>query len=189
MERTHLYGADLKVEIRKLDGRKLSVSYKLRNGSGGAILVFNRLYSSDSMGNIEMRPERFYIYPDGPDSLALSRRFIPVPGGMAVEDPEVPLGVILKNGQELSETVIMALPLQMDIPYGGGKDLKTGIFRKINFSLGVVPMREDLETARRRLEGEDVLTLRYGQALKNQIVLSAEPAACEVEALVGHSSH
>lgn len=184
VQRTLLPGTDLRVAIRKLEGRKLSVSYALRNGSKGPILVFNRLYASDSMGNILMEPKRFYIFQESPGVLELTKRVMPIPPGRAVESPEVPLGVLLKPGCELKETETLSLPLRMDVPYGEAKDLRKKVFKKINFSLGMVPMSEDLPIRRGNVGGEEVLILPYGPALKNQILMMAEPVSCEVEALV-----
>jgi len=174
----------LAVSIKKMDENHLSISYTLRNDSNKSLLVFNRLYAADSMGNIKIKPDRFYIYPENGATLAVTRRVMPIPAGREVESPEVPLGVILKTGRELSETGTLALPLKMDTPYGSGEDMKPAVFKELSFSLGVAPLDDALPIRRVKVEGAEALTLPYGPALKNQVILTAAPVTIELQALI-----
>lgn len=174
----------LAFSIKKVEGKKLSVSYTFRNNSTQSLLVFNRLYVSDSMGNIKIKPDRFYIYPDNSANLVVTKRVMPIPAGREVESPEVPLAVILKPGRELSETRTLALPLKIDTPYGSGGDLKLSVFKGLNFSLGVAALDDALPIRRSKVEGAEVLTLPYGPAMKNQVIIIAEPVLIELQALI-----
>lgn len=178
-QKTHLA-----FSIKKVEENKLSISYALRNNSTQSLLVFNRLYAADSMGNIKIKPDRFYIYPENDATLAVTKRVMPIPAGREVESPEVSMATLLEPGRELSETRTLVLPLKMDTPYGSDGDMKLSVFKSLSFSLGVAPLDDALPVRRGKVDGAEVLTLPYGPAMKNQVILTAEPVTIKLQALI-----
>jgi hypothetical protein len=165
--------SELKVNFTKSDD-KLQLTYKLINNMETPVYIFNRLYDTDVMGNITLNPNRVYIYPEDENTLILAKMLIEIPSGMMVEAPEIPGLTKIGPHQEFSETLHLSLPLKMVHPYlrKGGSTTKT--YKVFKFKLGILPDFPALKLHSSTLEGKTLITPEYGQALKEQKIISTQ---------------
>ena len=73
--------------IQKNDG-KLTISYTVKNESGSAILLFNRLYRIAGSGSFSHDPNAVYVMEEG-GGIAIAKKLLDHPG-RPIERLEVP---------------------------------------------------------------------------------------------------
>ncbi|MCB9384538.1 MAG: hypothetical protein H6509_07980 [Bryobacterales bacterium] len=98
---------ELRVAVQRSGDDGFALYYELRN------LARQRLFVLDGVMPAEAP---YYIEREG-DFVVLSQKLFPIPRGLLVERPEVPLAALVEPGQRLRHKLELKLPLRESIPY------------------------------------------------------------------------
>lgn len=130
-------GLDFEARLR-VEGGKLLISYRVKNGTGEEVLVVNRGDTESGLG-----AGRVYVEPQPDGTVELSQRAFRQPADRLCRTREVPPypGVSrLKPGQTISEEVSVALPPRHATPFADCTPVPQmpSPVRRVKFCLGVI---------------------------------------------------
>lgn len=100
-----------------IQGSTFQVQYQVKNTRDKPIYLFNALWGWDEKGNYVLPPSPVYVCLKREGFLHLAKRILPLPRGRRVEVRIVPFATKVEVGQEFSETLQLALPIQEYNPY------------------------------------------------------------------------
>jgi hypothetical protein len=164
----------LTVETRPVIEGRFSLSYSARNISGKEVYLLNRLFRADRTGKRTIDKDKVYCAVVG-DTVHLSKRLVRVPEGTLVESPEVPYLTHLPPGASFEESLSLAVPLRVDVPYlhPAGPVEKPVLCRELVFTLGYFVAKEQRWVRTITKNGEPVLVTDYGFAVQADESVSA----------------
>ena len=161
----------------------VTVHYALTNRSGGDLLVVDRLPKAAGAG-VRYEPGRAYVVGQGEDEAQISQRVFATPHPSRVDFAQAPRvgATLLADGDELTGTVEVPLPLERASPYGD--DLGYGEIRlpdpvrEAIFCLGVLPPPYDVAIGKQAEDG--AITIAHGGASNaGQHLFCSDPAELE----------
>ncbi len=174
-----------------IENGRLKIEYEVRNTGKAALYLFNKLYTAiDHNGVWRIDPELAYIILDE-GRASVAKRIIPVPPGVSVVAPEIPLVTKLDPGKSFRETISLPLPLKPCDPYAHAGHAKP-MTREVEFMLEVGLFTEKPGTAKL----ERMVSTTVGPSIHfypfdpaHQTILRTEPFSFRVPFTVEESGN
>ena len=110
-------GVALRAQVVALEQDRIVVSYEFRNESSATVFLFDQLWVEVSpAGAFAVEAGRAWVEV-GPEETTISAKLVPVPEGMFVESPNIPLVTRVEPGGTRRGQLQAAIPLRTDTPY------------------------------------------------------------------------
>lgn len=135
-------------------GKTLVLRYTFHNGSSQNAYLFNQFYRGIVDGPVFETDPNLLNIEVSKRGILLSKKIVPVPADIDVEKPVFPCATLVKPGSELSETLILQLPLIPWTPYHDSGQSQSGhqaIPRKAWFELGYFPSNPQSDALAQRV--------------------------------------
>lgn len=140
---THTNDCTLTVQVTPT-AESLHLQYHVRNTSPRPLYLLNQLWEN-AWRNTTRNQLIFYTLPNlvnveaSAEAVTVSKKVVDVPPGLLVEARRIPLMTRVAPGDEHTETVILALPLQLNNLYQSGPLNVPSVSRPLYFELGYLP--------------------------------------------------
>lgn len=141
-------GVALRWEIRRIAEGVLELSYEVVNGSSEAVLLCTPLTELRG-GEAVAAPGRVYRYVDPDGVLQITKRLWHLPEDADVYRPELPMLTRVAPGGSLRESIRLAEPVVLEVPYRlntGAKEpdpgVASGTAHAVRFSIGYFQVRD-----------------------------------------------
>ncbi|MFT4151351.1 MAG: hypothetical protein QM656_14220 [Paracoccaceae bacterium] len=151
--------------------------YRLVNGGGARLVVFDRLYHTASSGKRRIDEDQCWRWLEEGGLYRMAKTVPSVPGDMRVEMPEVPYARLLLPGAVLEGQAVAPVPLDQLLPYEQAPAHTAREITRIVLTLGFAVADGAMEA--REIE-EGILSLRYGWAEPRQKVVSCVPVGADL---------
>jgi hypothetical protein len=181
----------LEYQLNYRGARELELTYSVMNNGDAEAYLFTPLTAyKEKEQDWVAAPKRIYTYVDEEGVLHLTKQLWPVPLDVDVYMPEVPFLTHLAARKKFSETVILHLPVQTDLPYEDDDDdqdapaaAKKPVqnLSQVVFSIGyVIPKDSPTPLDIKPHSGGKFYTISYGAANLNQKILRGQPVNLQV---------
>jgi hypothetical protein len=120
---------------------RLVIDYTLTNTRAGPLFAYDLLLKIAPSGVSAPGPTLAYAMLAGQAQVTAGKFLVPIPRGMRVEAPEMPLLTRLEPGATHAGQAILALPLLRSLAYAEpGHDLPPRPIQRLRFVVGYVDM-------------------------------------------------
>lgn len=151
-----------------------TIDWTVTNNSGTPIYLFSPIGEFEA-NELKPKPSRVYVTVEG-DKVILKKSLFEIPDDVDVYMPEVPFLTKVAAGDSFHEKLEIPNNLIANFPYqfaaGMAKSQKSERTTKLQFQLGYVPHRSDLESLDPEADG--LYSIGYGEGIENQKILESE---------------
>jgi hypothetical protein len=148
----------LSAKLTQEPGR-LVIDYQLTNTRAGALFAYDQLLRIAPSGVSAPGPTLAYAMLAGQAQVTAGKFLVPIPRGMRVEAPEMPLLSRVEPGATHTGQAVMALPLMRSLAYAEpGHALPPRPIQRLRFVIGYVDMA--------RVPGRDAAFLAMPEPFK-----------------------
>lgn len=171
----------LETEIN-LQNDSMQINYRVKNKSDRAIYIFNVLWEWDAKGQYIRAPQAVYASLNGDGTLHLSQQIPPLPKSKRVEVRRIPYVTKIESGEELSEKINVAVPVEEYNPYFPKKDgsaVESKTAKSIIFSIEFISQTDDLKVTATNIE--NAFSVWHQDLLTKTETLSSKPKLIPVK--------
>ena len=168
---------------------ELRITYEIENSGADAVYVFDVFFKTTPSGQRFPDPQGVYVRFEKERTVRVTRSALAVPSHLKVEFPEFPYLSRLPAGARSRFDVSLRLPVREESPYTpmaleGRLPATQKTLEDVVVSIGFIPSGSDLSLKRIERFGNEVFSIRYGDAMARQHVVEAAPIRCRVPVLV-----
>jgi hypothetical protein len=161
-----------------LTDKTLTVEYKVSNTTDKSIYLFNILWDVDNDGKAFIAKEEVYVCLKDNKTLSVSKMIPELPSIQSVEFREIPYVTEVEAGQELSEKITLAVPIDEYNPYfpkmqGSKTEFQTS--ENVVFSLDFIREIDGLELKKTAIE--NAFSVWHKNLFGNVETLTSNPKA------------